>query len=165
MGPEGGKRQRRWNGLGWVRLAFEAMRRHKHEGDGPAYPETPETPAAGTPHMVLTKWFVWIEGRKREKARNQARRQERLERFRNAITRVIHRLRAEKVIRQRQQQRGDRICARTRGAETAHRRNYSETRRNNKRIGDQELYKLSALAQKDKIGRCAWLVLERLRPQ
>ena len=161
MAPEGHKRQNRWNRRGWIRLCFEAMRRHKHEREKPN-PHGSGPSAAGTPAMCITKWFTWIvQKNKDEQSRIQRQKQAKM-RLQEAIKKVIEQNRVEAMIHRRKQQRGENICARTRGAACAHRRDYSETRRNKQRIGTQEEYRLIPFALTDKIGRTAWIELETI---
>ena len=156
MAPGGQKRQDRWNKMGWVKLAFEGMRSYKR-GMQTRFPKT-----AGTPHACCMQWMTWIDGRRRQKERAELQRQQSRQRLRQAIEAVIVQVRHQNTIRKRREQRGDRICARTRGAECATRRDYSEKRRNKTRIGHHEQYPMHPLAHTDKIGSHAWATLTRL---
>mgnify|MGYP006226297375 CR=1 FL=1 len=156
MAPGGQKRQDRWNKMGWVKLAFEGMRSYKR-GMQTRFPKT-----AGTPHACCMQWMTWIDGRRRQEERAKLQRQKSRQRLRQAIETVVVQVRHQNTIRKRREQRGDRICARTRGAECATRRDYSEKRRNKTRIGHHEQYPMHPLAHTDKIGSHAWATLTRL---
>ena len=75
---------------------------------------------------------------------------------------VIEQVRQQKMVRERLQQRGDKVCARTRGANIAERRNYSEKRRNKASIKSHEQYAMHPFAQTDKFGRYAWATLAEM---
>ena len=153
MAPEGQKRQQRWLKTGWLRLAFEGMRNYKTSKE-PRFPK-----AAGTPHISCMQWLIWITGRQKEEQRTRERRHQLRQQLQTAIHTIIEQIRQQKVLRERMRQRGDRVCARTRGANTTTRRNYSETRRNKESIKQHELYPMHPLAQTDKFGSHAWAVL------
>ena len=98
----------------------------------------------------------------KEEERMRERRKQRHQQLRNAIQMVIEQVRQQKVVRERLQQRGDRVCARTRGANVAVRRNYSEKRRNKASIKSYEQYAMHPLAQTDKFGSYAWATLAEM---
>ena len=156
MAPEGHKRQQRWNKTGWLRLTFEAMRNHGTDTE-PRFPK-----AAGTPHVACIQWMIWITNRQKEAERTRERRKQRHQQLQNAIQKVIEQIRQQKVVRDRLRQRGDRVCACTRGANAATRRDYSEKRRNKASIKSHEQYAMHPFAQTDKFGSHAWAALAEM---
>ena len=157
MAPEGQKRQQRWTKTGWLRLTFEAMRNHRSDME-PQFPA-----AAGTPHIACMQWMIWITSRQREEERKRERKQQRRQQLQKAILTVMEQVRQQRIVRDRLQQRGDRVCAHTRGANTAVRRNYSEAKRRNKAsIKPHEQYNMRPFALTDKFGSHAWATWEKM---